>query len=163
MSEGKSTMELRREITLQWLWAFSRNAQLHECPSREGKCQVNQDCFVLYFPVCHVWLFVTPWTVACFRPWNSPGKSTGVGSHCFLQVIFPTQGLNPGLLHCRQILYHLSHHGGLSSTMLLYKHFPHVNNFTFCLWKMYISCPPVLRKTYPSSSFNVTYASHLLQ
>ena len=39
-------------------------------------------------------------------PWNSPGKNTGVGSHSLLQGIFPTQGLNLGLLHCRQILYH---------------------------------------------------------
>ena len=39
---------------------------------------------------------------------DSPGKSTGVGAHIFLQGIIPTQGLNPGLLHCRQILYHLS-------------------------------------------------------
>ena len=44
-------------------------------------------------------------------PWNSPGKNTGVGSHSLLQGIFPTQGLNPGLLHCRHILYHLSHQG----------------------------------------------------
>jgi len=42
-------------------------------------------------------------------PWNSPGKNTGVGSHSLFQGIFPTQGSNPGLLHCRQILYHLSH------------------------------------------------------
>ena len=42
-------------------------------------------------------------------PWNSPGENTGVGCHFLLQGIFPTQGLNPGLLHCRQILYHLSH------------------------------------------------------
>ena len=41
-------------------------------------------------------------------PWNSPGKNTGVGSLSFLQGIFPTQGLNPGLLHCRHILYRLS-------------------------------------------------------
>ena len=40
---------------------------------------------------------------------DSPGKNTGVGCHVLLQGIFPTQGLNPGLLHCRQILYHLSH------------------------------------------------------
>ena len=33
-----------------------------------------------------------------------------MGCHALLQGIFPTQGLNPGLLHCRQILYHLSHH-----------------------------------------------------
>ena len=38
-------------------------------------------------------------------PWDSPGKNTGVD--CLLQRIFPTQGLNPGLLHCRQILYQL--------------------------------------------------------
>ena len=42
-------------------------------------------------------------------PWNSPGKNTGVGSHSLLQGIFPTQGSNVGPLHCRQILYHLSH------------------------------------------------------
>ena len=36
---------------------------------------------------------------------GSPGKNTGVGCHALLQGIFPTQGLNPGLLHCRQILY----------------------------------------------------------
>ena len=51
-----------------------------------------------------VWLFVT-----AYSPWNSLGQNTGVGSHSFLQGIFPTQGLNPGLLHCKQILYHLSH------------------------------------------------------
>ena len=57
-------------------------------------------------------LFATPWTVACTRllhPWDFLGKNTGVGCHFLLQGIFPTQGLNPGLLHCRQKLYHLSH------------------------------------------------------
>ena len=42
---------------------------------------------------------------------DSPGKNIGVGCHALLQVISPTQGWNPGLLHCRQILYHLSHQG----------------------------------------------------
>ena len=54
----------------------------------------------------------TPWTVTrqgC--PWGSPGKNTGVGFHFFLQGIFPTQGLNPGLLHCSQTLYQLSYRG----------------------------------------------------
>ena len=41
----------------------------------------------------------------------SLGKNTGVGCHALLQGIFPTQGLNSGLLHCRQILYHLSYQG----------------------------------------------------
>ena len=39
-----------------------------------------------------------------YSPWNSSGQNTGVGSFSLLQGIFPTQGLNPGLLHCRQIL-----------------------------------------------------------
>ena len=44
-------------------------------------------------------------------PWNSPGKKTRVGCHFLLQGIFPTQGSKPGLTHCRQILYQLSHQG----------------------------------------------------
>ena len=41
----------------------------------------------------------------------SSGKNTGVAGHAFLQGIFPTQGFNLSLLHCRWILYHLSHQG----------------------------------------------------
>ena len=41
-------------------------------------------------------------------PWNSPVQNIGVGSLSLLQGIFPTQGSNPGLPHCRQILYQLS-------------------------------------------------------
>ena len=44
-------------------------------------------------------------------PWNCPGKNSGVGSHSLLQGIFPTQGSNLGLLHWRQILYHMSYQG----------------------------------------------------
>ena len=40
---------------------------------------------------------------------NSPGKNTGVGCHALLQGIFPIQESNPGLPHCTQILYSLSH------------------------------------------------------
>ena len=49
-----------------------------------------------------------------YSPWNSPGQNTGVGNHSLLQGIFPTQELNQGLLHCRQILYQLSHQGKYS-------------------------------------------------
>ena len=53
-------------------------------------------------------LFVTPWTVAVrlLRPWNSPGKSTEVGSHSLFHGIFLTQGSNLDLPHCRQSLSH---------------------------------------------------------
>ena len=46
-----------------------------------------------------------------YSPWNCPGQNIGVGSHYLLQGIFPTQGLNPGFLHSRGILYLLSHQG----------------------------------------------------
>ena len=54
-------------------------------------------------------------------PWNSPGKNTAVGSHSLLQGIFPTEGLNPGLLHCRQIFYHLIHQAS-PHTLWVYVH-----------------------------------------
>ena len=44
-----------------------------------------------------------------YSPWNSPGQNTGVGSCSLLQGIFPTKGSNPGLPHCRRILYQLIH------------------------------------------------------
>ena len=53
-----------------------------------------------------VQLFTTPWTSPC--PWNWPEQNTEVVSLSLLQGIFPTQGLNPGLPHCREILYCLS-------------------------------------------------------
>ena len=46
------------------------------------------------------------------HPCDFPGKNTGVACHFLLQI-FPTQGLNLGLLHCRQTLYRLSHQGNL--------------------------------------------------
>ena len=54
------------------------------------------------------------------HPWSSPGKNIGVGCHSLLQGLFPTQGLTPGLLHCRQILYHLSHQGSPVTILLLF-------------------------------------------
>ena len=51
------------------------------------------------------------WPAKLLCPWDSPGKDTGVGKHSLLQGIFLVQESNPGLLHCRQILYHRSHQG----------------------------------------------------
>ena len=51
-----------------------------------------------------------------YSPWNSPGQNTRVGSPSLLQGIFPTQGSNPGLPHCRRILYQLSHKGSPGNT-----------------------------------------------
>ena len=46
--------------------------------------------------------------IRLYGPWNSLGQNTGVGSLSLLDGIFQTQGSNPGLTHCRQILYQLS-------------------------------------------------------
>ena len=62
----------------------------------------------------HVWLFCDPHGLQPARllcPWNFPGKSTGVGCHFLLQVIFLTQGLNPYLLHWQADPLPLSHRG----------------------------------------------------
>ena len=48
-----------------------------------------------------------------FCLWDFPGKNTEVRCHFFPQGIFATQGLNSSLLHCRQILYHLSHYSAI--------------------------------------------------
>ena len=57
---------------------------------------------------------------------NSPGKNTGVGCHVFLQGIFPTQGSNPGLQHCRWIIYHLSSGGFLKKLGIKLLYHPEV-------------------------------------
>ena len=77
-------------------------------------------------------LFAIPWTAACPapRPWDFPGKNTGVGSHPLLQEIFPTQRWNLGLLLCRWILYHLSCQGRLLR-LLLTAHLLHVGCFCY--------------------------------
>ena len=74
----------------------------------------HPSCTILFFKcvcVCaqSVRLLATPWTIGSSGHGDSPGKNPGVGCHALLQGFFPTQGLNPGLPHCRWILYHLSH------------------------------------------------------
>ena len=53
-----------------------------------------------------------------YSPWDSPGQNTVVGSLSLLWGISPTQGSNPGLLCCRQILYQLSHKGSPPSRLV---------------------------------------------
>ena len=67
-------------------------------------CLIAQSCLTLYDPMdCSL--------QGSSVHGYSPGKNTGVGCHALLQGIFPTQRWNPGLSHCRQILYFLSHQG----------------------------------------------------
>ena len=50
-------------------------------------------------------------TARLLCPWDSPGKNSAVGCHALLQGISLTLGLNPGLLHCRQVLQYQCHLG----------------------------------------------------
>ena len=76
----------------------------------------SQSCIVP-FPVrvceseSHIVLSDSLWPHGLYSPWNSLDQNTGVGSLSLLQGIFPTQGLNPSLPYCGQILYQLSHKG----------------------------------------------------
>ena len=71
-------------------------------PGGEGVCTLSESRSVMSNYLWPHWLY---------SPWNSPGQNTGVGNLSLLQGIFPTQRSNPGLPHCRQILYQLSHKG----------------------------------------------------
>ena len=88
-----------------------------ESPASHPHSRKNPHCHVFSFghiftmesesETCSV-LSDSLWPHRLYSPWNSPGQDTGVGSLSLLQGIFPTQGSNPGLSHCRQILYQLS-------------------------------------------------------
>ena len=71
------------------------------------------------------------WPTRLFCPWDSPGKNTGVGCHSLLQGIFPAQGSNLDLLHCRRIPYRPNHWGSPQTTSLGY----------FAPWPELRQCP----------------------
>ena len=88
--------------------------QVDSLPPSPGKVKVKvtQSCYTLCDPMDYQTRSVVsnslqPHELQHTRPWNSPGQRSGVGSHSLLQAIFATQASNPGLLHCRQILYQL--------------------------------------------------------
>ena len=95
--------EISNLYRLPSLWDFS-----YSSPSRlRQKCAVSVMSDSLQpHGLCNP---MEPARLLC--PWDSPGKNTAVYCHFLLQGIFPTQGSNQGLLHCRQILYCLSHWG----------------------------------------------------
>ena len=79
---------------MYFLWSLQKfNPQIYLTPESQSRSFVSN----------------SSWPPALWSPWNSPGQNTRVGSLSPLQGIFPTQGSNPGVPHCRQILYQLSH------------------------------------------------------
>jgi len=72
------------------------------------------------------------WPHGLYSSWNSPGQNTGVGSLSLLQGIFLTQGLNPGLLHYRQILYWLNHKAHSCMYVYIYIYIPtHIYTYIY--------------------------------
>ena len=99
------------------------SCQMWESPSRAALGRLSGCLWETQWQcqsLSSVWLFVTQWTVACqtLLSMGLPRQNTGVGCHFLLQGIFPTQGLNMGLLHCSQTLYHLSYNVVCSSRPL---------------------------------------------
>ena len=80
------------------------------------------------------------WTVA---HGDSLHKKTGVGCHSLLQRIFPTQRWNPGLLHCRQIIYRLSHQGRVDVVLLLAKYL--INFYLYFSSKISVSVTGIFK------------------
>ena len=115
-------------MCLSNLWdILERQGSLEHCSSWGLKSQsqlswlnTQQQCSVQ--SLSHVYSFQPHWLqhARLLRTWNSPGKNTGVSSHSFLQGVFLTQGSNPGLLHCKQILYCLSQQGSSVLSLSLY-------------------------------------------
>ena len=79
---------------------------------------------------------------------NSSATNTGVGSHSLLHGIFPIQRLNPGLLHCRHFLYHLSHQGRPYVTIPVVKYFDHGPEAQLTFHTGFLSWPHLLDGTH---------------
>ena len=83
---------------------------------KESPTSLATTCWIIYEPITAISVSQSRSVMSdslrphgLYSPWNSPGQNTGMGSLSRLQEIIPTQGLNPGLQHCRWILYQLSH------------------------------------------------------
>ena len=106
---------------VMWKWDVKISLVVHACKVTS----VMSDSLWPYGP--------QPTRLLC--PRDSPRKNTGVGSHSLLQGIFPSQGLNPGLLHCWWIFYHLSDQG--SPLYILAPPSPLWNSFSVFFKRLY--------------------------
>ena len=85
-------------------WPWHNVDDISKIKWRQTLCLITQLCLTL-------WDSMDSSPAGSSVHGDSPGKNTGVGCHALFQGIFPTQGTNPGLPHCGQILFQLSHQG----------------------------------------------------
>ena len=100
---------------------------------RQHDCAVLRLVSQLCLTLCNPMDSSLPGSSVPFLPGNFPGTNTGMGCHALLQGIFPTQESNPGLLHCRGILYQLSSQG---SICLIFKNFHSVLKMIFTIFAL---------------------------
>ena len=97
-----------QQQSFQWLFSvnfLNRNRTYSAVNLGSAEVKWNESCLVMSNSLGSHGLY---------NPWNSPGQNTGMNSLSLLQGIFPIQGSNPGLPHCRWILYQLSQKGSLA-------------------------------------------------
>ena len=116
---GGHTLDLLSGESTMWLKGWNFQSQLHWLLRWEERLEVelilngqwfNQPCQCNYTLMCVSHSVMSNslqphglWPTRLLCLWGYPGKNTGVDCHSLLQRTFPIQGLNPGLLHCRQI------------------------------------------------------------
>ena len=96
-SDGQTTYESSQSKSRSVVTVLEYSNKYNTCYKKIQKVKGAQSCPTFSYPMDYI-----------YSPWNSAGQNTGVGSLPLLQGIFPTQSLNPGLPHCRWILYQLS-------------------------------------------------------
>ena len=116
VSSGWENERLETQVLKSWVgWGYTVNlhTEIKGCGLGTSVfCQNKWKSWMCALSVVSDSLWphgLQPIRILC--PWDSPGKNTGVGCRSLLQGIFPSQGLNPCLLHCGHILYPLSHRG----------------------------------------------------
>ena len=102
-----------------WNFYFKNSCIWSVCDNSKSSLLKSLICIISFNPQTYPWgesesescsvVSDFLWSHGLYSPWNSPGQNTGVGNFSLLQELFPIQWLNPGLLHCRQILCQLSH------------------------------------------------------
>ena len=120
MPRSPAGTHLPSYLLLQGVQAFIWTQSFYPFPFRLIPFSKDSSFLLVCCVFNCVQLFMTPWTVALQAPLSMEfsGKNTAMGCHFLLQGIFPTQGSNPDLLHCRRILLPLSHLGSLLRSKL---------------------------------------------
>ena len=103
---GKDWSQEEKSVTEDEMVGWHRRLNRHELEQIGGLWRTGKHRHT-NTALSRVRLLVTPWTLPArlFCPWDSPGRNTGVGCPFLLQGSLLTQGLNPGLLHYRQMFY----------------------------------------------------------